>query len=423
MLRVPAWTPILDGPDADRAHAAVQAIVLALRALPAERARPSAHELALLEAYLSHAADEATDEGAASRWLDLAADGVAEQAMSPALWGGFVGVAFAMEHVQSVMGLPSDAGGSDDDPNQEVDGALEELLGQKDWARDYDLVSGLVGIGVYALERLPRRAAQDAMRAVTDHLDRLAERTPDGLTWWTPPTLMIPETRARYPSGYYNLGMAHGVPGVLAVLAGAYAAGCERARVLPLVEGAASWLLAQRQPAGSSSVFPYTLSRDESAQPARCAWCYGDPGVAAALLCAARALDRPEWERAALAIARSAADRPPDQTGVVDAGLCHGAAGLAQIYSRAAQATGDPELRRAARLWLGRTLDFRRDGEGIAGYRSLSFVGGQGTWTDDPSLLTGATGIALVLLSALAPVEPGWDRLLLLSLPPARQPL
>jgi hypothetical protein len=40
------------------------------------------------------------------------------------------------------------------------------------------------------------------------------------------------------------------------------------------------------------------------------------------------------------------------------------------------------------------------------------------TWTDDRSFLTGVGGIALALLAAVAPVEPAWDRLLAISVPP-----
>ena len=36
-------------------------------------------------------------------------------------------------------------------------------------------------------------------------------------------------------------------------------------------------------------------------------------------------------------------------------------------------------------------------------------------WEPSPDFLDGAIGVALALLAALAPVEPLWDRLLLLS--------
>jgi hypothetical protein len=60
----------------------------------------------------------------------------------------------------------------------------------------------------------------------------------------------------------------------------------------------------------------------------------------------------------------------------------------------------------------------RRPGRGIGGYEAwLPGAGGQ-NWAADPGLLTGAAGIALALLAAVTPLEPAWDRVLLLAIPP-----
>lgn len=45
------------------------------------------------------------------------------------------------------------------------------------------------------------------------------------MTWWTNPAWLIPETREKCPRGYYNLGLAHGVPGVIGLLGRACAPG------------------------------------------------------------------------------------------------------------------------------------------------------------------------------------------------------
>src|SRR5262249_26014505 len=159
------------------------------------------------------------------------------------------------------------------------------------------------------------------------------------------------------PTGYYNLGLAHGVPGVIALLGLACADGMDLRKVRPLLEGAVSWVLAQQHPHG----FPaWIRPEDTSRSPSRLAWCYGDPGVAAALLGAADCVQEPAWEHAALAIARRAWERPCDQAGVIDAGLCHGAAGLGHLFNRMYQATGEPWLADAARFWFARTLALRR---------------------------------------------------------------
>jgi hypothetical protein len=153
--------------------------------------------------------------------------------------------------------------------------------------------------------------------------------------------------------------------------------------------------------------------------PSRLAWCYGDLGLAVALLGAARCVGEADWERAALAVARRAVCRASEQSGVVDAGLCHGAAGVGHLFNRLFQATGEECFAEASRFWLERTLAMRQPGRGIAGYLSWS-PGEDGalTWLAEPGLLTGAAGIALALLAAATPIEPAWDRMLLASVPP-----
>ena len=55
---------------------------------------------------------------------------------------------------------------SDGDPNDAVDAALLDLVKAAPWTGEYDLLTGLAGIGVYAVERLPRPRAYDVLAAV-----------------------------------------------------------------------------------------------------------------------------------------------------------------------------------------------------------------------------------------------------------------
>ena len=115
-------------------------------------------------------------------------------------------------------------------------------------------------------------------------------------------------------------------------------------------------------------------------------------------------------------IARAVATRAANEAGVVDAGLCHGAAGLGHVLNRLYQATRDEEVGDAARFWFERTLDMRKRGGGIGGYRALAArEDGTRYWEDDEGVLTGAAGIALALLAATTAIEPEWDRMLLVS--------
>jgi lantibiotic modifying enzyme len=413
------WQPLLQGAWKDRAWESVQAITADLSRPKHDPAgAPSLAEgaagLAVLHAYLAESRPGHDHAALAAHYLRDAIGAVAESPAEASLYGGLSGVGWATAHLWDRL---PDLDGEDD--LAEIDAALLDHLDRSPWAEDYDLINGLVGFGVYALEWLPRLEAVACLERVLDRLAETAEHRPEGITWWTNTAWLPAETRAKAPQGYYNLGLAHGVPGVIALLGQVCTAGVAAGRARPLLEGAVRWLLAQQGTEG----FAYWVGPGGDDRPTRLAWCYGDPGVAAALLCAAHCVCEPAWERAALAIARRAARRPPEESGVVDVGLCHGAVGLGHLFNRLFQATGEPWLAEAARFWFERSLAMRRPGRGIGGYEARQpGEDGAMTWVADPGLLTGAAGIALALLAATTPVEPAWDRALLVAIPASAGP-
>jgi hypothetical protein len=212
--------------------------------------------------------------------------------------------------------------------------------------------------------------------------------------------------------------MAHGMPGVVAVLAGALRAGITPRVTRRLFDGAVAWLLAQELPEPTDAGFALATGRGVPRTPARTAWCYGDPGVAGALLAAATARGDRALAAHAVRIAVRAAERPVAACRVNDAGICHGAAGLGHTFHRMYLTTGDPRLARAARSWLVRALDYRRKSDSIAGFGAWApgENGGSPTWSPEVGVLEGIAGIALAFAAALTGEEPSWDRLLLLSL-------
>ena len=415
------WTPLLDGPLAQRALDTVDSIARALSdpgtldTIDGEAGPETAATIdlaagragiAVFYSYLakSHSADyaqEATDH------LDGAASGLAAITMSPSLFQGFTGIAWACSHLSDP---------DDEDESAEIDEALIQYLRQTPWTAEYDLVSGLVGIGVYALQQRPLPRADVMLSLVLDRLAEDATSTADGVTWQTPPALLPDDQRAVCPDGHANLGVAHGVPGVIALLGWACLT-LHESKARPLLEGAVSWLLRQRLAEGAASVFPNWIASGVTPTPARLAWCYGDAGIAATLLVAARGAGRPDWEQEALMIARRAADRSIESTGVRDAGLCHGAAGLAHIFNRMYQATGEEWLAEAARRWFERTLAMSKPAGAITELEARQGDKSDSQREQDPGLLTGRAGIGLAMLAGCSTIEPAWDRMLLVSIP------
>lgn len=418
----PRWRPLLTGALADHAAETVRAIVSELHEPFVHTQQLTAGRLAdqaLLHGYLARAWPGSDDAVHARRFLEESLEVAAGTWMPPALHGGFTYLAWVMQHLGGQV-LPEAIDLSEEDPLEDVEAALGEALATEQWTQSYDLIGGLVGLGIFALERLPRPGARRCLERAVHHLLALSEVTAAGLRTWRTPETAVTQASKKARAGRYNLGTAHGVPGVVGLLAAAWAHGIDRTRVEPALEESVRWLLAQRRPAGTLSTFAY-FADDEMrhAKLARGAWCYGDPGVAVALLAAAQAVGHAGWEKAAVEIGLRAVRRPEQTRGVKDGGLCHGEAGLAHLFLRMYQQTGEEAFGREAHECFTRLLARRKPGEGMGGYAVWSSRELYPDHVEDnASFLSGSVGIALALLGALSEVEPAWDRLLLASIRP-----
>jgi hypothetical protein len=404
----------LDEVDAARARAAIDAIALDLESGASDWGVGLSQGLADRALFYAWRGVTFADDAATAR-AQVLLHCLVEVAQEPseALWlmRGSAGLGWTIAHLSDRE--------SADAALRTIDTTILTALEQRSWRFDYDLLSGLVGLGVYALARAPGEPARRMLERVLDHLEATAVRTPAGLAWHTPPGLLPDWQRQLAPDGYFNYGLAHGVPGVIALLAAMIEAGEHEARAHALLEPASRWLLQgelaperhARFPMWDSGVAPPTLSR--------AAWCYGDPGVAIALARAARATGSAETREAATRIARAVAARVEANAGIIDPTICHGAFGLAHVLRRLSSFVPDADVKRAALDWTRRGLAMRRAGEGIGGFLSdptLSTAAAEHSAKSASTLLTGGAGIGLVLLSMLDDACDGWDAPLLTNL-------
>ena len=397
------WAPVVDGDDAEAAVRVVREIAAALAELdvddPSLAGGLAGMALALAE--LDDAGLVAGGRVHADVLLERSLDHVRRRPMpSLALYPGLTGVAWAFGRVAA-----------DEEPDLDIFDDLVVASLERPHRGHHDVVNGVVGLGVYALDRLPRKQACRVLELVVDRLAALAEPRGRGLVWVTPPELLQEPKLTAFPRGMIDLGLAHGVSGAVTLLAEIHAAGIARDEARRLITGAVSWLLDVAWPDGGPCRYPLGIADGVEPPPTRPAWCYGDTSVAVALFSAGVRLGEADWRAAGHALAREAAGR---DVAVGDAGLCHGAAGLAHLYSRFFHATGDELFAQAARDWIRRCLAMRKSGAAVAGFPRLD--GPDGPWTADPGLLTGAAGVALALAAAVAPRAPRWDDFVLLSL-------
>jgi class I lanthipeptide synthase len=349
---------------------------------------------------------------AAHHQIELSVAALRRETDAPAgLISGLAGLAFAADLVDK------DAYGKllltlDGLIRRHTEGILNRIGGRASGVleHDIDVVSGLAGIGAYFLAR----ADEESMRPTLERLVRLLRADGPIRAWHTPPELLTDEDAAAYPAGRLNLGLAHGLPGPLALLALSSSAGLESADIREAIERAASWLIDHAVDDDWGINWPaFVAVGREGAQapPTRAAWCYGAPGIARVLWLAGVALDDSRLRERAVA-ALEAVHRRPFQVRRIDAPtFCHGIAGVLQITLRIANDSGSRELHLAGQELAGQLID-RFEPDSILGYRDLE---PDGRSVDQAGVLRGAAGTALVLLAAAAPVTPRWDRAFLLS--------
>jgi lantibiotic biosynthesis protein len=289
----------------------------------------------------------------------------------------------------------------------------------------FDVISGLAGAGAYLLAYHSSRGDDAAVLAATEGvLDALVALSGDsgGLPrWWTPPHLLgDEEAAALHPYGNLNCGLAHGIPGPLALMALALSSGTVVSGLEEAIDRLAEWLMGYRAPDRWGVNWPYAvpLTRDgvpdraaASRTPGRAAWCYGAPGAARALWLAGVARQRSEWRNIAVEAMQAVYRRPVAARNIDSPTLCHGVAGLLQITLRFAHDTRLPVFTEAA-ADLFEWLCGAYEPDSLLGYRNWE---PGGTRVDQPGLLDGAPGVLLTLLAACTDVEPSWDRAFLLA--------
>jgi hypothetical protein len=271
---------------------------------------------------------------------------------------------------------------------------------------EYDVISGLSGIGALLLRRDPGGSALEQtltyLVALTRPLTIGNEVLPG---WWVghdPHRKTPPGHR-----GHANLGAAHGITGPLALLAHAARRGITVDGHHHAITDICHWLDHWRREGDDGPWWPEHLDitelrtgRTQQTGPARPSWCYGTPGIARAGQLAAIALDdhtlQNHYERALLACISD----DTQLARLTDAGLCHGLAGTFQTLWRAATDAATPALReQVPRLADALLAAAARPNE------------------HGPGLLNGTAGTALALHTAATDTAPtcGWDACLLID--------
>ena len=280
---------------------------------------------------------ETTARGAVRQALSRVDDIPKEQ--RPTLYGGWLGIAWALRELAELMDEPSWA--------EESDRLADSQLGAEAGPYQTDIIGGIAGSAM-ALLALWRRTHREALLAEATRLGEVllarANHSEDALSW----TTMPPE------SGFQHrdlTGFSHGASGVALALLELAAVTQRRDFYDAAFAGfryERRWYSPQQQNWPDFRNLP-GLSQAPSAQPSyTMAWCHGAPGIGLARLRAFELTNDQELLLEADAAIQGTYKPASVPTSIDNYSLCHGLGGNAEIFLTAARILKNPQYKAIA---------------------------------------------------------------------------
>lgn len=261
----------------------------------------------------------------------------------------------------------------------EVDALLTQVVQKDLYGEEIELLQGLSGISAY----FARRALQtDQHRFYEMYLAKIMLKSVEVATGscWEQPLKSVFRNRPATESEY-NLGFAHGIPGIIACIAPALRFPSCKAPAQKLIQHAYLWLQSHARP--SACRYGYLAGDTAITRPG---WCYGDLTIAVSGLQIARLMSDAKLAKSFQALAFETITNADAYAKCDDLTLCHGHASLLVLYLKMYQLTDDHVFRLAADQHKAKLL------------QELPLLL-ESSSTHDCSFLNGLAGIGLALSS------------------------
>lgn len=359
----------------------------------------------LMFSYLSKIFPESSYQETTFKLLEELSNALANEKLTYSMSSGVAGISFAFQHLRNIGVLDA----SEDLNLSELDEFISQGIDNDFLSGNWDPLHGMVGLGIYFLERDKETSEKKYLEKIVNHLSAMRVSKEENRIWMTP-------GYRKYSNDNYNFGMAHGMPGILSFLSEVHERGIRQNEIEEMFSSCIPYLL-QNEYADPVYCFPTAIDvqpKEDKEEKvfSRLGWCYGDLSMANALIHCGRALKKKELHAKGIEVALKTTKRTFENAGCVDAPFCHGSVGLVHQYLRLYHLTQNENFKMAADYWMNITQQqFYKAGEGAGGYYSREFNEEKNEFEFETKfgLLEGSAGIALVYLSYLYDIKPDWD--------------
>jgi lantibiotic modifying enzyme len=273
---------------------------------------------------------------------------------------------------------------------------------------NFDFIHQATGIAIYLLQY----GNSSDYNSVADYvklLDLATEKKNDSVKW-----KFGMNKRSKMS---YNISMSHGMSSIAIFLTKCIEKGVASEVSSKLLRGSIDYILLQEMDHDKyGSYFPYTSLESDNPIKSRMAWCYGDLGIAVALWKAGIVLNNSQWTSKAIEVMKFATNRRDLISNKInDSCLCHGTAGIAQLFRRMYYNTGDEQFLSASYYWVNETLKMSKwNNSKTAGFKFLD--NSTKEWVEIYGILEGVAGVGLALIASQGDEKfSAWDEIMLLS--------
>lgn len=315
--------------------------------------------------------------------------------------GGLIGASWTLKHLEKQGIVELDTGNF----HQEVAALAYQFAAETLQQKDFDFIHGALGALPYLLEV----NANDQIHKITGILHQISKQNKKGMFWEA-----VPFAKEDKEKQIIDLGLSHGLASIIAQLSIIIKEGFETAQVKEMLKKTSDFLVQSKNKNDEYAQYPNSIIDGKTHYRSRLAWCYGDLGIANALLLAGEALDDKGLQEEAIQTGlRTTKRRLQEDTLLYDAAFCHGTSGVAHLYQHLYKKTKEISFKEASDYWIKETLAQANFEDGLAGFKSWN--GKKKIYQNDYSLLEGLTGIGIVLHTYLNEMESNWNRAFLLD--------
>ena len=293
----------------------------------------------------------------------------------------------------------------------EVDEALIDVVKNFIKNKNYDILHGMLGLGLYFL----RRGDFSVIETIIEELHNSSIKKDNCIAWNRYDDFMIKEN-------IYDFGLAHGISGIIYFLGKCYKNEIQKDLCKTLINGSIAFLEENEQNFKKNGAYypnklicsQYDFGKKEE-QFSRFAWCYGDLGILNTLLLVATWTGDTQLKKRCIdKLIMNSSRTSVAETSIEDSGFCHGTSGVSLIYKNCYDLTKNSHFLKTSLFWLQQTFIYECHDFSESSCGHL-FVLERDKKQKDISLLAGLGGVLLSYLSYLNAEKNIWKEFFFLQ--------